>query len=148
MLAEDVQSVLRDAQVCRLGLALEGEPYVVPLVFGHQDDAVYLHSGLRGRKLEVLRRNDRVCLEFETDVEIVPAAQACRWAVNYRSVIAFGRAAILDDPEEKAHGLNVMMRHYSGRSWAFSEQALARTTVVRVDVESATYKESKRSAHP
>lgn len=144
MVSQDVEDVLRDAQVCRLGLADDDEPYVVPLVYGYEDGSVYFHSGKGGRKLDMIRRNNRVCLEFEADVELVPDEKACKWGVRYRSVIAFGHATILDDPEEKVHGLNVMMRHYSGRSWDFPEQAVARTAVVRVDIESATCKSAKQ----
>jgi len=145
--AANVEGVLRDAQVCRLGLTDGNEPYVVPLVYGYDDEAVYFHSGPEGRKLDMLRRNNRVCLEFEADVELVPDQQACKWGVRYRSVIAFGHATILEDPEEKVHGLDLMMAHYSGRSWEYPEEAVARTTVVRVDIDSATYKDSKRPPH-
>lgn len=144
MVSQEVEDVLRDAQVCRLGLAEANEPYVVPLVYGYEDGAVYFHSGLGGRKLDMIRRNNRVCLEFEADVELVPDEKACKWGVRYRSVIAFGHATIIDDPEEKVHGLSVMMRHYFGRSWDFPEQAVARTVVIRVDIESATLKSAKQ----
>ena len=61
----DIVAILKKARVCRLGMA-EGEmPYVVPLCFGFQDNALYFHCALQGRKNDTLRNNPNVCFEMD-----------------------------------------------------------------------------------
>ena len=84
--------------------------------------------------------NDRVCVEFDVDVEMAPDELPCKFSFRYRSVIAFGRAVEVADPAEKLEGLNLVMRHYTGRDWEFPDDKVARVAVVRVDIESMTGK--------
>ena len=139
---ETIEAIIRSASVCRIGLSDDGQPYVVPVCFGYEDGTLYFHSAPRGRKLDVLRKNDAVCCEFEVDQEIVRAKDACEWSVRYRSVIAFGRASIVQDPGEKAQALDVIVAHYGGQPQAYPEATLGRTAVVKVRIESMTGKVS------
>ena len=136
----DIEAIIQKAQVCRVAMADGGQPYVVAVCFGYRDDVLYFHCGLRGRKLDVLRRNDRVCVQFDVDTEVVPHDLPCKFSFRYRSAIAFGRAVIVEDPAEKLEGLNVIMRHYTGRDWEFPADKVARTAVVRIEIESMTGK--------
>lgn len=72
-----MESIIRDSSVCRMGLCDGDRPYVVPMNFGYRDGKVYMHSALEGKKLDIIRKNPDVCLEFETDLEIVRAEEAC-----------------------------------------------------------------------
>ena len=137
-----IESIIRSASVCRVGLCDEGQPYVVPVCFGYRDGALYFHSAPRGRKLDILRKNNAVCCEFDVDREIVPAADPCAWSVRYRSVVALGRASIVEDPEEKARALDAIVTHYGGEPCPYAEATLERTAVVEVSIESVTGKMS------
>jgi Predicted flavin-nucleotide-binding protein len=136
----ELESILREAVVCRMGLCDEEVPYVVPMNYGYRDGSVFLHSAVEGRKIELLRKNPNVCLEFEKDVELVPAEAACSFSMKYRSVIASGRAVFLESPGEKAQGLNVIMAQYTGKEYEFPPQALERIVVIRVDLEECSGK--------
>ena len=136
----DIEAVIQKAQVCRIALVDGDQPYVVPVCFGHRDGKLYFHSSLRGRKMAALRRNDRVCVEFEVDVGLAPNELPCKFSLRYRSAVAFGRAVEVADPAEKLEGLNLVMRHYTGCDWEFPEDKVARVAVVRVDIESMTGK--------
>jgi len=139
---DEIDAIMRKARVCRLGWCDEGKPYVVPVCFGYDGRALYFHSSPRGRKMNVLRRSPDVCFEVDVDVELVPADEACRWGVRYRSVIGFGRAVPIDDPQEKRKALDILMRQYAEGEFAFSEDGLARAAVVRIEVDSITGKSS------
>ena len=139
---ETIEAIIRSASVCRIGLSDDGQPYVVPVCFGYEDGTLYFHSAPRGRKLEILRKNDAVCCEFDVDQEIVRAQDACEWSVRYRSVIAFGRASIIEDVEEKTRALDVIVAHYGGQPQAYPEATLGRTAVVKVRIETMTGKVS------
>ena len=137
-----MESIIRGSSVCRIGLCDEGRPYVVPMNFGYRDGKVYMHSALEGRKLDTIRKNPEVCLEFETDLEMVRAEEACSFSMKYKSVIAWGKASIQEEVEDKTYGLNVIMEHYAGREFEFPVQALTRIVVIRVDIEEMTGKQN------
>lgn len=137
-----IESVIQDSQVCRMGLCDDGKPYVVPMNFGYRDGKVYMHCATEGRKLDVIRKNPRVCLEFDADLRVKYAQEACNFTMNYKSVIAWGRAQVLKGTEEKIYGMNVIMGHYTGKEYEFPAQALARIVVIRVDIEEMTGKQN------
>ncbi len=139
---ERMEAIIGRSRVCRLGLSCEGAPYVVPLCFGYDGEAVYLHMATEGRKLACLRANPRVCLEWDAPGEVTPAAAACGWGMAYESVIAFGVAEELADEAAKSHGLEQIMAQYAGQgqAWTFAPEQLARTVVVRVRIEAMTGK--------
>lgn len=137
-----LKAVIQQSLVCRLGLSDGCQPYVVPLSFGYEDGFLYFHAAHEGRKIEMIRRNDRVCFEFDVNAEIVEGQEACGWSMRYRSVIGFGKAVILDDIEEKRRGLEIIMRQYSDRSFLFPEESVARTAVIKVAIESMAGKQS------
>ena len=136
--------IVDQAQVLRLGLVDGDRPYVVPMNFGREGDDIWLHSAADGLKLACLRRNPRVCVEIDHFDGLCAGDDACRdWSSRYSSIVAFGTAEIVQDPQLKVHGLEVIMRKYSGRSdWRFDPRQLAATAVVRVRIESITGKRS------
>jgi nitroimidazol reductase NimA-like FMN-containing flavoprotein (pyridoxamine 5'-phosphate oxidase superfamily) len=135
-----IESIIRNASVCRIALSDDGQPYVVPVCYGYADNTLYFHSAPKGRKLDILGKNNAVCCEFDMDQEIVRSEDACDWSVRYRCVIAFGRASIVKDLEEKEKALDVIVAHYGGRPRAYPETTLQRTAVVRVEIEDMTGK--------
>ena len=137
-----IKAVIQQSLVCRLGLSDGYQPYVVPLSFGHEDGFLYFHAALEGRKIEMIRRNDHVCFEFDINAEIVECQEVCDWGMRYQSVIGFGKAVILDDIEEKRRALEIIMRQYSDRSFLFPEKSVARTAVIKVAIESMAGKQS------
>ena len=140
----EIDAIIRRSQVFRLGLSDEGRPYVVPLCFGYDGTALYFHCAREGRKLEILRRNNRVCLEFDVVEGLSEAPEACGWGTRFESVIAWGAPRLIEDPAEKRDALDLIMSHYAGvRSdspWTYDESTLARTVVVRIPLETVTAK--------
>jgi len=140
---EEIVAILKQASVCRLGLCCEDVPYVVPLNFGYRDGCLYLHSAKQGKKMDMIRANPRVCFEMDTDVEVIRADQPCDWGMKFASVIGFGTASVLEDPEEKRSGLDAIMEHYSSQSaQPYPDSILKHTAVIKVLVEEMTGKRS------
>jgi nitroimidazol reductase NimA-like FMN-containing flavoprotein (pyridoxamine 5'-phosphate oxidase superfamily) len=137
-----IESIIRRALVCRIAMLDGGQPYVVPVCFGYEDNILYFHSSNEGRKLDMLSRNNAVCFEVDVDHEIVRGETACKWGMKYRSVIGFGRAFFAEGPEEKKKALDAIMAHYDGGPGEYSKATLRRTMVVRVEIESMTGKVS------
>jgi nitroimidazol reductase NimA-like FMN-containing flavoprotein (pyridoxamine 5'-phosphate oxidase superfamily) len=136
-----LETIMRKAQVCRLGLSLNDVPYVVPVNFGHKGDRIYFHSSLKGMKIDILKQNNRVCFEMECDVELVPGETACDWTTKFYSIIGFGKAHIVADYSEKLEGLAIIMEHYTGTAMhQFPEEKVNKAAIVRIDIESMTGK--------
>jgi len=136
----EIEAVLNEAMVCRIGLADGGEPYIVPVSFGYGDGSISIHSALEGKKIALMEKNPRCCIEADICDRLVKGDRPCEWGMRYRSVIGYGRAAILTDPEEKKHGLNCIMQHYGGGTYDFSKKDLECVTVIRIPLESVTGK--------
>ena len=138
----DIEAIIRNATVCRIGLCDRNRPYVVPVCFGYRDNTIYFHGALGGQKIDMLRSNNTVCFEFDSDTELVAAQQGCDWGMKYRSVIGYGKAAFLEDPEQKKRALGIIMAHYTDRSFQYSEQSVKATAVIKIEISSMTGKQA------
>ena len=139
----EIDEIIRAALVCRIAFANGDEPYVVPISFGYDGKALFIHTAKRGRKIEFIENNSRVCFELEANVALkTDEGDACQWTFEFESVIGYGTIIELDSAEDKSRGLNQIMLHYSGREWEIDEAATATTRVWRIDIESVTGKRS------
>ena len=141
---EEIDEIVRGSEVCRLGLSVDDSPYVVPVSFGYDGDAVYLHTAREGKKIEYFEANDGVCFEFERNVRVVvDDHSACNWSFLYESVIGYGRIRELAAPGEKEHGMSQIALQYSGKPGQFGDAALAKTRVWKIPIDSITGKRSR-----
>jgi len=137
-----IESIILGSSVCRLALSEDNRPYIVPLCFGYEDNTLYFHSAREGKKLDILRKNNRVCFEFDSDHEIVEAKDPCEWGMKYRSVIGYGKASVINDPEARRRAFNIIMQHYAGGSFTYREATLKNAVIIRVAIESMRGKKS------
>lgn len=137
-----IDAIIQNALVCRIAMSDGAEPYIVPLSFGYESEHIYLHSAGHGRKIDILKRNPRVCFEFETDCEALPAEKACLFTMRYRSVIGYGVASFLEDVQEKIRAMQCIMSHYTGQAFSFTETDVAGIAVVKIDIEKRSGKQS------
>lgn len=139
----EIEEVIQKAVVCRLGLVDGDEPYIVPMNFGYQDKALYLHSAAEGRKIDLIKAHNRVCFELETDLEVVKGETVCQWSMKFRSVIGTGRAYLLEGNDAKKRGLEIVTRHYAHGGFNFPEGSLEKTAIIKIDIENMTGKKSR-----
>jgi hypothetical protein len=136
----EIDGILRRAQIIHIAMVDNGEPYVVPVDFGYADGAIYIHGATEGRKIDVLTANPRVCFETYVDHQLVPGTPACSSSSKFRCVIGCGTASIITARDEKIRGLDVIMSKISAGPQEYSEQALARTALIRIDISEMTGK--------
>jgi nitroimidazol reductase NimA-like FMN-containing flavoprotein (pyridoxamine 5'-phosphate oxidase superfamily) len=142
-----INQIIESSQICRLGLANNNTPYVLPVSFGYDGKAVYFHTAKEGQKIEFMNANDRVCFECEHGVELVRNdSNPCKWSFSFQSVIGYGTVRELTERSEKTAGLNTIMKHYSGHEWSFTAEDLKTIRVWRIGIESFTGKQSKDKA--
>lgn len=140
--ASGIDAIIEKAAVCRLGMLDGDKPYIVPLSFGYRDKTVYFHGALKGHKIDLIKKNPNVCVEFDIAVETVSDDNACDWSMKFQSVIGSGKAALVDEVEEKRHALGVIMVHYSNKAFVFPEHMVQATAVIKVEIERLTGKQS------
>ena len=110
---EQMEAILRDEYVGRLGLAVDDEPYVVPINYTYVDGRVLVHCALEGRKLDFIRKNPNVCFEVSRqEGRPTPhAGDACD--SPFDSVLCFGTARIVEDVDERCELLNHLQVRFS-----------------------------------
>jgi len=137
-----MESIILKSSVCRLAMSEEDRPYIVPLCFGYVDDTLYFHSAREGRKLDILKNNNKVCFEFDIDHEIVEADDACKWTMKYQSVIGVGKGSIIEDLESKRKALTIIMQHYSRNFYEYPDKTVKKIVIIKVEIEHMTGKKS------
>ncbi|RPH70363.1 pyridoxamine 5'-phosphate oxidase family protein [bacterium] len=136
---QDIESIITRSDVCRIAFADGNIPYIVTMNFGYsggEDNCLWFHCASEGRKLEIIKKNNYVCFEMDTDHEIKEGPQACDFAMNYSSVIGYGYISIVYNNEEKINGLNKIMFHYTGKDeYIYKLHSLGRVTLLRLDIK-------------
>jgi nitroimidazol reductase NimA-like FMN-containing flavoprotein (pyridoxamine 5'-phosphate oxidase superfamily) len=140
--ASAIEAIIKKSLVCRLALSDDNFPYIVPLCFGYRDRVLYFHGSLKGKKIDIIKKNQNICFEFDINTEIVKAEDACHWSMKYRSVIGFGKAQLLEDIEEKRKALNIIMSQYSNGTFEFNDAILKKSGVIKVEIENMKGKQS------
>ena len=139
----EMDAILNRAEVVYLAMGEGGAPYVVPMNFGYDGTALYLHSAVEGRKIDILRRQPRVSFVATTDYRSVSAETACGWTARYRSVMGEGVAHLLESPEEKAKGLDILMAKFGVKPSPYPVTTLARLAVIKVDIHELSGKQNQ-----
>ena len=141
---EQLLEILDRAKVLRLGLAVDNEPYVVPMNYGYTMEdgrlTLYLHSALRGKKLDMMRANPNVFFEIDCDLMPFEGKLPCQYGLVYSSIMGRGTARIVEDVEEKKQAMTVLMKTQTGKDFSFEDRLVSIVAVIRIDVEEYTAK--------
>jgi nitroimidazol reductase NimA-like FMN-containing flavoprotein (pyridoxamine 5'-phosphate oxidase superfamily) len=139
-----VHAVLDAASVGHVGFAVDGQPVVIPMLYGREGSAVYLHGSVASRLMRTLPKVPTACLSVTLLDALVLARSAFHHSMNYRSVVAFGPVHTLTDDDEKLHGLRVITEHLVPGRWDEvrepSRPELRQTAVLRLDIAEASAK--------
>ncbi len=142
-----VHAILDAGLVAHVAVVQDGQPVVVPMLFGRDGDTVYLHGARKARVIRMLEGTGTACVNVTLLDGLVFARSAFASSMNYRSVTLFGNARLVDDIEDKKHALHVISEHaMPGRRAELRkshENELKMTGVVAVDIASASAKVSE-----
>jgi nitroimidazol reductase NimA-like FMN-containing flavoprotein (pyridoxamine 5'-phosphate oxidase superfamily) len=140
---EVIKKILTESHICRLALMDTDEPYIVPLNFGYEDPFLYFHSAPAGRKIDILKKNNRVCFEIESQVSVTEGPEACDYTTQYRSVIGYGKVELISDPVAIRAGLDVIMRQHGreGKN-SYKDQYMGHMLVLRMQIERLSCKQN------
>jgi nitroimidazol reductase NimA-like FMN-containing flavoprotein (pyridoxamine 5'-phosphate oxidase superfamily) len=143
----EVYSILDEAFICHVGFVIDGQPFVIPTGFARIEDRLYIHGSSASRMLRTLSEGVDVCITVTLLDGLVLARSAFHHSVNYRSVVALGKAHLVEDPEEKSSALYALSEHIIPSRWgevrAPNEQELKATIVLCLPLSEVSAKVRK-----
>ena len=141
---ETVYAILDEGFICHVGFAPQGQPFVIPTGYARVDDKLYIHGSQASRMLRTLSGGLDACVTVTIVDGLVLARSAFHHSINYRSVVIFGRATIVEDREEKIAALVALSEHIVRGRWADvrepNEEELIKTTVLELPLVEASAK--------
>jgi uncharacterized protein len=139
-----VDAILDEGIVCHLGFVSEGQPYVIPTLYGRLGDELYVHGSSASRMLRTLDGGVDACLTVTLVDGIVLARSIFNHSINYRSVVVLGRAAAVTDTDEKLRALEAFSARLLPGRWAEvrspTPTELKATSVLRMPLDEASAK--------
>ena len=141
---ETVYGILDEGFICHVGFAPEGQPFVIPTGYARVDDKLYIHGSQASRMLRTLAGGLDACVTVTIIDGLVLARSAFHHSMNYRSVVIFGHATLVEDREEKYKALVALSEHIIRGRWAEirepTENEMIMTTVLELPLVEASAK--------
>ena len=145
---ETVHRILDAGLVAHVAVVQDGEPVVVPMLYGRDGETLYLHGARKARIIRMLEGNGKACVNVTLLDGLVFARSAFASSMNYRSVTVFGAAHLIEDIDDKERALHVISEHaMPGRRAELRlshENELKMTGVIAVDIATASAKISDK----
>lgn len=106
-----VDAILDEALVCHVGVVVGGQPTVIPMAYARAGDVLYLHGAAANATLQTLAVGEPACVTVTLLDGLVLSRAAKHHSVNFRTVVLFGRARLVDDPAEKVSAVGAVVEH-------------------------------------
>jgi len=141
---ETINRILDAGFLAHVGFCVDGQPFVIPTLYGRDGERLYLHGSAASRMLGELETGIPACVTVTLVDGLVLARSAFDHSMNYRSVVVFGRARRIADPAQKIESLRVISEHLIAGRWADvrgpSDQELKTTAVLEFSMDEASSK--------
>jgi nitroimidazol reductase NimA-like FMN-containing flavoprotein (pyridoxamine 5'-phosphate oxidase superfamily) len=141
---ETINQILDAGFLAHVGFCVDGQPFVIPTLYGRDGEKLYLHGSAVSRMLRELETGIPTCVTVTLVDGLVLARSAFHHSMNYRSVVAFGSARKIAEPERKVESLRIISEHIIPGRWADvrkpSEKELKATTVLEFSISEASSK--------
>lgn len=141
---DEILAIIDQCKVCRIAMIDNERPYIVPLNFGYTYNEgmieLYVHSALKGRKIDILQKDQIVCVEMDCEHELVESEVPCQNGYLYASVIGEGKITFIEEIEEKKAALNELMKHIVGKTFGFEDGAVGSVAVYKLTLTKVSAK--------
>lgn len=141
---DTVHTILDSALIASVGFVQDGQPVVVPMLFGREGETLYLHGARKARVIRLLESTTTACLNVTHVDGLVYARSAFNSSMNYRSVTVFGTPRLIEGTDEKLHALRVISESTMPGRWGEVRDShineIKKTGVIALAIESASAK--------
>lgn len=145
---ETVHMLLDAGLVAHVAFVQDGQPVVVPMIYGREGETVFLHGARKARVVRLLDQTERACLNVTLLDALVLARSSFNSSMNYRSVTVFGRPRLLETDEAKLHAMKVISEHTMPGRWDElrppHDREVKMTGVIALEIESGSAKVSAK----
>lgn len=139
-----IRHILDESKYLHLGLVDDGMPYVVPMNYGYRMEdgklTIYLHSAVKGYKLDVIAKNPTCCFEMDCGIRPFEGKLPCQYGITYYSLMGRGKAVMVEDAAEKEQAMTLLMKTQTGKDFEFNERLVSIVSVIRIEVSEYTAK--------
>lgn len=132
----EIAAIMLSTNLMHIALVDGNMPFLVPVFYAFDGSALYFHSALSGTKIDILKRNNNICFEISIDQGFIESYEACDFEARHRTVIGVGKAAFVEDEAEKIKALDLIVAHFTEKTFEYPKTNLDRTAVVRIDITS------------
>ena len=140
----EIIGILDRAKIVHIGMIDGNMPYVIPMNYGYTMEdgklTLYLHSAVRGKKLDMIQANSKVFFEIDCDRMPFEGRVPCQYGMVYSSIMGRGTATLVDDVEAKKQAMTILMKTQTGKDFFFNDRLVSIVTVIRIDVSEYTAK--------
>lgn len=148
---DTIHAILDAGRLAHVGFCVGDQPYVIPMLYARDGDTLLLHGSIASRLMRELGKGIEACVSVAHLDGLVLARSHFNHAVNYRSVVAFGRAIAIEDPQQKAAALvrfiEAMLPGRAAEARSSNARELAATSVLRMEIVDASAKQRSGGAH-
>ena len=141
---EVIEAIIMKADICFIGLVdPDNKPYVLPMNYGYKDHVLYLHSAPEGRLIDIVNKNNNICISFSIDNETVfqHPEVACSYRMTSKSVLVRGTVEFIEDTDRKREALDILMKTYSDKKFEYSDPAVKNVKIWKIPMDEVTCKE-------
>lgn len=135
-----INEIFSKSIICRLAIFDEQYPYIVPMNYGYNNNSLYFHCALKGKKIDLITKNNKVSFEIEQSHEIVKSDISCKWTTKYRSIIGFGTIDFITDFNQKKEGLNIIMQQHGKSDNKYTDKSIENVLILKLNINSFTAK--------
>jgi len=141
---EIIYKILDEGFVCHVGFTLDGQTFVIPTMYARVHDAVYFHGSAASRMLRGASAGLNVCVTVTLADGLVLARSVFNHSMNYRSVVALGNAAVVEEAGEKLAALRAFTEKILPGRWNDArqpnEKELKATSILRLPLTEVSAK--------
>jgi nitroimidazol reductase NimA-like FMN-containing flavoprotein (pyridoxamine 5'-phosphate oxidase superfamily) len=141
---DTINSILDEGFVCHIGFTMDEQPFVIPTSYARIGENLIIHGSSASRMMRALAREKPICVTVTLIDGLVLARSAFHHSMNYRSVVVFGTAKVIQDKEEKLAALRALTEHLVPNRWREvrppNDLELKATTVLSLPIEEASAK--------
>src|ERR1700689_5312335 len=141
---ETINQILDAGFLACVGFCVDGQPFVIPTLYGRKEERLYLHGSSVSRMLRELETGVPACVTVTLVDGLVLARSAFHHSMNYRSVVAFGTARLVEEPTEKILALRTISEQVLAGRWSEvrgpTKKELKATAVLAFSIEEASAK--------
>ncbi len=147
---DTIFAIIDEALICHVGFVVHGKPFVIPTIHARDGTRLLLHGSSASRMLNHFKEGNDICVTITLLDGLVLARSVFHHSMNYRSVVLFGKGSIVEETDQKMHGLKVLTNHLIPGRWDDarqpSEKEMTATTLIAMSIDEGTAK--IRKGHP